>query len=464
MSSTLGFFNAVNDAVNNPHTGAKNGSSLRVAYLVNIYPQTSVSFIRRELVSVEAQGVTVLRHTLRRWDGTLVDPHDLAECQKTRAVLEVGAVGLLRALLATALARPRSFIRALKLAIWFGQRAGSSGQGVLRHLIYLAEACVLLGWSREEKVDHVHAHFGTNSTVAALLCRELGGPPFSFTAHGPEEFDKPLGLGLDEKIRRAAFGVAISEHGRSQLCRWVPYEEWSKIQVIRCGLDSMFLNAESVPLPTARRLICVGRLAEQKGHLTLIEAARRLRADKIDFELILVGDGALRGEIERLITRYDLEDQVHLVGWQSNAAVRDLISGCRAMIQPSFAEGLPVVIMEALALGRPVISTYVGGIPELVQHGITGWLVPASSVEPLCAAICEALDAPLEQLERMGRAGAARVAQQHNAAIEAGKLVELFRRGAVCCSNVLARIGQSPGLMQGIDRFQDGQRLVQRHE
>jgi glycosyltransferase involved in cell wall biosynthesis len=224
--------------------------------------------------------------------------------------------------------------------------------------------------------------------------------------------------------------VAISEFGRSQLRRWVPYEQWPKIQVIRCGLDPMFLNAKSVPLPTARRLVCVGRLAEQKGHLTLIEAAARLRSEGVDFELIVAGDGPLRGEVQRLIANHDLQEQVRLVGWQSNARVRDLIQSCRAMVLPSFAEGLPVVIMEALALGRPVISTYVAGIPELVRPGVTGWLVPASSVESLCLATREVLDAPGELLERMGRAGAARVAEQHNAAIEAGKLVHLIRHEA----------------------------------
>jgi glycosyltransferase involved in cell wall biosynthesis len=416
--------------VNDQLAETGNGSPLRVAYVVNTYPMTSQSFIRRELAGIEAQGVTVLRCTLRRWDEPLVDPGDVAERQKTHAVLKVGVMGLFQATLIAALTRPLAFFRTLKLAVWFGRRSGSSGPGVVRHMIYLAEACVLWKWFQKNAIDHVHAHFGTNSTVVALFCRVLGGPPYSFTAHGPEEFDKPLALGLDEKIRRAAFVVAISEHGRSQLCRWIPYREWSKVQIVRCGLDPMFLNAATIPPPMARRLICVGRLVEQKGQLTLIEAAGQLQAEGVEFELIIAGDGPLRGEIERLIAWYGLDGRVCLVGWQSNIAVRDLIRGCRAMVLPSFAEGLPVVIMEALALGRPVISTSVAGIPELVQPGVTGWLVPASSVEALCSAIREVLDAPVEQLERMGRAGAALVAQRHNAALETGRLVELFRSGA----------------------------------
>src|SRR5262249_13063912 len=149
-------------------------------------------------------------------------------------------------------------------------------------------------------------------------------PSFSFTAHGPDEFDDPLAQGIDEKIRQAAFVVAISDYGRSQLCRWVPYAEWSKIRIVRCGLDAMFLEAEAKPIPEARRLICVGRLAEQKGLPILIAAAGRLHAEGADFELILVGDGPLRGEIERLIAEYDLGNKVRMLGWQSNARVRDL--------------------------------------------------------------------------------------------------------------------------------------------
>ncbi len=401
---------------------------MRIAYLVNTYPMTSASFIRRELLEVEAQTAEVGRFTLRRWATPLVDPDDQEEDRKTQAVLEVGAVNLAWATLATAVKQPLEFFRALKQARSLGRRGRSSGQGFLRHLIYLAEACVLLGWLRARKTDHVHAHYGTNSTTVALLCRTLGGPTYSFTTHGPEEFDKPAALGLDAKIAGSAFAVAISEHGRSQLCRWVPYDQWSKIEVVRCGLDPLFLKATRVPLPKARRLVCVGRFAEQKGFPVLIEAAGRLRAEGVDFELTLVGGGPLLGEIEKLVEHHQLENHVRFVGWKSNAEVRDIISNSLALVLPSFAEGLPVVIMEALALGRPVISTWVAGIPELVEPGVTGWLVPPGSSEALAKAIGELFDTPLEKLEQMGRQGAERVTQRHNAGIESGKLVDLIRQ------------------------------------
>jgi glycosyltransferase involved in cell wall biosynthesis len=398
---------------------------LRIAYLINQYPQTSQSFIRREIEALEAGGTEVLRFTVRPVVQPLVDQGDEAERQKTRAVLNVGALGLARALLGMALTHPRAFLQALRLAIRFGR---PSDRGLLIHLIYLAEACVLTGWLLESKVGHVHAHFGTNSTTIAALCRTLGGPPFSFTVHGPEEFDSPKALGLGEKVRLASFVLGISEFTRSQIYRWADHADWSKIHVVRCGLDPSYLDGSGPVSPnSSRRLLCIGRLAEQKGQLLLVEAAGKLRDRGVDFELVLVGDGPMRGEIERLIDRLKLGDRVRLAGWMSKPEVRQALVDTRVMVLPSFAEGLPVVLMEALAIGRPVITTYVAGIPELVTPEESGWLVPAGSVDALVEVMAQALAATPAELERMGRIGSARVAVQHDAAIEAGKIATLIR-------------------------------------
>ena len=231
-----------------------------------------------------------------------------------------------------------------------------------------------------------------------------------------------------EKIRRAAFTVAVSDYGRSQLYRWSDPADWPRIHVVHCGLDGTFLDAGATAPPETPRLVCVGRLAEQKGPLLLIEAAGRLAAEGRKFELVLIGDGPLRRPIEEQIARLGLREHVRILGWQGAEAVREEILRARALVLPSFAEGLPVVLMEALALGRPVISTYVAGIPELVTPGVCGWLVPAGSVDALTEAMREALSAPPEVLERLGRAGAARAAQRHDGAVEAAKLAALFER------------------------------------
>lgn len=396
---------------------------MKIAYLVNQYPKVSHSFIRREIAGVEANDIKVVRFAIRSCASELVDDADKIELEKTRFVLEVGAVGLLFSLFRVFITKPVRFWKALSLALKIGWR---SDRGILLHLAYLAEACVLLGWCREEDITHIHAHFGINPTAVAMLCKVLGGPPYSFTVHGPEEFDKATILALDEKIQYAAFVVAISSFGRSQLYRWCDRENWSKIYIVHCGVDEIFFQEDLTPIPNRPQLVCVGRLSEQKGHLLLIEAAGELAKEGLSFKLVLVGDGSLRSQIEARIVQLGLQNHIEITGWASNSEVKQQILKSRALVLPSFGEGLPVVIMEALALGRPVISTYVAGIPELVQPGICGWLVPPGSLEDLTAAIRTVLQLPVAELQQMGKVGAMRVAERHNASVEAKKLAMLF--------------------------------------
>jgi glycosyltransferase involved in cell wall biosynthesis len=183
-------------------------------------------------------------------------------------------------------------------------------------------------------------------------------------------------------------------------------------------------------VPDLPRIVCVGRLAEQKGQVLLLRALAVLASEGVQFELVLAGDGPLRPMIEAEIRRLGLASHVRITGWLDGTAVRREIEAARGLVLPSFAEGLPVVLMEALALGRPVVTTYVAGTPELVRGGVHGWLVPAGSVEDLAAALRELLTTPPARLAVMGKAGAARVAERHDAVREAGKLAALFRTAA----------------------------------
>jgi glycosyltransferase involved in cell wall biosynthesis len=394
-----------------------------IAYLIPTYPMPSQTFIRREAAALEARGFEVHRFAMRRFAGELADPADHREQERTHYILDARAKGLAGALMAEAVRHPGRWIAALATAVTMGMR---SEHGLLRHLIYLAEASILRRRLADCGARHVHVHFGTNAACVALLCRRLGGPPYSMTVHGPEEFDAPRPLSLREKIHHAAFVVAVSQFTRGQLCRWSVPDDWRKIHVIRCGLDELFLVPVISPVPARPRLVNVGRLSEQKGQLLLIEAAARLRDKGLDFELVMVGDGPERGEIERLIDQLSLRGRVRITGFLANHAVRRELEAARALVLPSFAEGLPVVIMEAMALGRPVISTQIAGIPELVEPGKSGWLVPAGVVEPLVEAMAEVLTTDPSELDRMGRAGAARATQQHDASTEAGKLAGLI--------------------------------------
>lgn len=395
---------------------------MRVAYVVNQYPKVSHSFIRREIAALEARGIFVLRVASRGWGDVLVDPEDEAERARTTYLLQHGGT-LLAASLRVLLHSPARFLRAARLAL---RMARMSPRPVLVHLAYLAQACRLLELLRGEGAGHVHAHFGTNSAEVAMLSAELGGPPYSFTVHGPEEFDMPAGLHLREKAERAAFVAAVSSFGRSQLYRCLPHAHWHKVQVVRCGLEEGFGGEAEAIEPRSRTVVCVGRLCEQKGQLLLLSAARELVARGVDFELVLAGDGEMRGELEHLIEEHGLRDRVRITGWVSGPDVRSLLRQSRGLILPSFAEGLPVVIMEAMALARPVVATHVAGIPELVRDGREGWLVPAGDCGALVQAWTELLQADVPRLDAMGRAARERVMQRHSAATGARRLAHLF--------------------------------------
>ena len=396
---------------------------MKIAYLLPIYPDISLVPMRREIVAMDELGVPIERFALRGPAVKLVDPADIRELARTRVIIDIGVARMLLAMLRVLATRPAGFLRALRMTFSLGRR---SERGLVRNLIYFGEACAFLNWMVDGGFTHVHCHFATNSTFVAMLCRVMGGPPYSFTMHGPEEFDSPRQLALKEKIRHADFVSAITDFTRSQLYRWADYADWKKIRIIRCGVDRMFLGAEATPVPAVPRLVNIGRVVEQKGQLLLIEAAAQVIHGGIECEVVIVGDGPMRAEAERLIERLGVAGKVRITGYKSGLEVRQELQASRALVLPSFAEGLPVVIFEALALGRPVISTYIAGIPELVGPGECGWLVPAGSVELLAEAMREALAAPVEELGRMGREGARRVAKYHDALVEAARLASWF--------------------------------------
>ena len=396
-----------------------------ITYFINQYPKVSHSFIRREILALERQGFDVQRVALRGWKDTLTDPEDLAEKARTQYVLQGGLLPLVSATLRTLVRNPLRFGAALAVAARMSRHADRS---LPYHLVYLAEACRMLPWLRDFGARHAHAHFGTNSTEVLMLVNALGGPSYSFTVHGPEEFDKPQFIHLGEKIRRSKFVVAISSYGRSQLYRWVDLAQWPKVQVVHCGLEAAFHDVQPTAPPDVPRFVCVGRLCEQKGQLLLIHALAELQRRGLSCELVLAGDGEMRPEVEALVAHHGLQSRVRITGWISGAQVREELLASRALVLPSFAEGLPVVIMEAMVLQRPVITTAVAGIPELVRNGESGWLVAAGSIDELIDAMANCLSTTPMQLATMGQAARARALQRHSIDTEASKLAAHFNR------------------------------------
>lgn len=393
-----------------------------IAYVLNTYPQPSHSFIRREIQALERQGHEVVRLAMRRADTPLVDARDRAEAEKTTYVLERGALGLGGALLRRFLNAPGRSLAALRLALRCG-RASSSGMA--RHLIYLAEAAEVVARCQASGSAHIHAHFGTNSATVAMLAHALGGPGYSFTVHGPEEFDAPVALSLGEKLDAARFAVGVSQFGRSQLCRWAGFDTWDRLHVVHCGIEPDAFD-DPQPVPEGQlRLVSIGRFVEQKGQMVLVRAMARLVRRHPMVHLDLVGDGEMRPALEKAITEAGLEGNITLTGWLDQDGVRAALERAHALVMPSFAEGLPMVVMEAMAAARPVVATYVAGTPELVLAGETGWLVPAGDDAALSEALAVLAETPVARLREMGEAGRMRVLERHAIDDQARKLADL---------------------------------------
>lgn len=395
-------------------------TTTKVCYLVNQYPKISHTFIRREILGLEAAGAEVARVSIREVGEVLVDDIDVQEQRRTQFIVSGPRLATARRLVVAALLCLPRMIPALP--VWW-RVARSGPAGVIKHLFYLLEACWLFRYCSSHGIAHVHAHFGTNPAAVALFCRLLGGPPYSFTVHGPEEFDSPKALSLKEKVHFSKFTVAISSYCKSQLCRWSDFDDWAKIVEVHCAVDEGVLQSANNPITNARRFVTIGRLCEQKGQVVLLEAMRQLVPRYPDLQLHIVGDGEYRAYFEAFIAEHGLQNNVVLHGWQGSDFICDQLDQSVAMVLPSFAEGLPVVIMEAFARRRPVIATYIAAIPELVTAQ-SGWLAPAGHVAKLAAAMEEAMLMPIDELEHKGNQGYLAVRERHHADTEAKKLYQ----------------------------------------
>jgi colanic acid/amylovoran biosynthesis glycosyltransferase len=405
---------------------------VRLAYLCNLYPAVSHSFVRREIEAVERTGHEVHRFSMRPARPDVRDEADLREAGRTEVVLDQGAISIFSAAVTLLFSRPIRTFQALSAAC---RLSGPGLQQKIRHFAYWLEAAWLVRRLERLRVEHVHAHFGTNPAAIAAIVRAWGGPPYSFTVHGPDEFDAPIALSLRDKIQAASFVAAISSYGRSQLMRWSDAEHWGKIKVIRCGLDREFLETPVIAVPQdSTEFVSVARLSAQKGLPLLIRACDDLRAAGEKFTLTVIGDGELREALENEVTSRNLTDYVTFVGVRSSSEIREHLSRARAFVLPSFAEGLPVVIMEALAMSRPVITTAIAGIPELVDNEC-GWLIPAGSEQSLVEAMTKALHASSDELTTKGTLGRQRVQKMHSADENAAQMAQLIEAGrAITCT------------------------------
>jgi len=401
--------------------------TMRIGYLVSEFPAVSHAFISREIEALRAHGFEIVAASIRRpGNPEALAPHDRQEMEQT-AYLKPGlAVNGPAALARLAFQRPAGVVRMVRAALRLN-RKGPRNLGKVA--AYLLEAARLAAWARAQRVTHVHVHFGNPAAFVALLAAEAGVLTYSLSIHGPDDFYELSENVLDAKCRGAVFVRAISHFCRSQILRLLPLAEWGKVSIVHCGISAQ----EFAPEPAAEapdgafRLLCTGRLCVNKAQAVLIDAVCALRVQGIPAVLCLVGDGPERAALERQAREAKAAGAVTFVGAVGRDQVRAYIRTCDAFVLPSFAEGVPVALMEAMAMERPVVSTRIAGIPELIEHGVSGLLVAPGDSEGLADALAQLYRDPALR-GALARAGRSAVVAEFDLTRSGAQMAALFSR------------------------------------
>ncbi|MEP3224690.1 MAG: glycosyltransferase family 4 protein [Parasphingorhabdus sp.] len=353
------------------------GISGPIAYLTSQYPAPSHTFIRREITQLRKIGVDIQSYSIRKPVAGLDNNLDLAAENETYYVLGQSAATYLTAHCKAMFTHPVRYLRTLKKSI---QHRVPGFKAFIWSLFHFAESIVLADQLRKDKIVHLHNHFANPAANVGMLAAEYNQMPWSLTLHGISETDYPAGLLLSDKIAAAKFIACVSWFGRAQAMRICASEHWHKFHTVRCGisLDNLPVkpeNSSNDPEETkTKQIICVARLSSEKGLPGLLQAFAGIRSKGLDVELSLLGDGPEQNLIEAECRNLGIEPWVHLLGRRSETETLAAISQSDLLVLPSFMEGLPVVLMEAMALNVPVISSRIAGVPELIEDGESGLL------------------------------------------------------------------------------------------
>ncbi len=394
---------------------------MRIAYLTGEYPRATDTFIQREVAALRQQGAQVETFSVRpTGEQHMVGESQKQERSQTFYILPPNPIKLLRAHLNLLLASPKRYFSALKLA----RETRLHGlRGNLYQLFYFLEAGILAHEIKRRQIPHLHNHFGDSSCSVAMLAAELGGFSYSLTLHGPYIFFKPYHWRLDEKINRALFVSCISNYCRSQAMIFSPIEQWNKLHIVHCGIDPALFKSVSHQ-GKGKRLLYVGRLAVVKGLPILLQSLAALKQNHPDITLTVVGDGSDRTYLEQMTIDLDLSSNVNFVGYKSQSEVCKYFEETDVFVLSSFAEGVPVVLMEAMAAGVPVVAPQIAGVSELVEDGVSGYIVPAGNTVSLTQSIEKLLN-DAELRAKFGIAGRNKVEKEFNINIEVQKLYQV---------------------------------------
>lgn len=403
---------------------------LRIAYLTGRYPAMTPTFVLREVAELRARGVEVETFSIwRTRPEDLLAPDDRAEAERTTSLLLPSPIAVARSLFAAFLRSPAGVVSLVRGAF---RLARPGARGKFLALSWVVEALLLWRELRRRGIRHVHVHLMGTAPAVALLATDLGnrtdGPPrhtWSLTIHGPDEFHDVAGDALAEKVAAADFAVCISDFGRSQVMAFVDRHHWPKIHVVHCGLDPERTRRTTSPAPPEGRpvrMLTVCKLAPRKGVELLLQATR----DLPDIEFTVVGDGPHRPALEQLCAEFEIGDRVTFAGAVGQDQIGKFYEAADLFAMSSFAEGIPVVLMEAMAYELPVVAPATMGIPELVEPDRTGLLFRPGRADQLSDAIARlARDAELRR--RLGAAGREKVVAEFDIRASGARLEELFR-------------------------------------
>jgi glycosyltransferase involved in cell wall biosynthesis len=401
---------------------------MHVAYLAGTYPAVSHTFIAREIEALRSLGVDIETFSLHPPEaGHLLTNEDRRAAATTRTFQPPPWPAVIAAHAGAMAAHPLRYLRTLMLS----QRLSPPGGHMrLWHLFYFAEAILLWSWLRRAGISHVHVHFANAASMVALLYADFGeteGASFSFTMHGPTEFDDVKRFRLGEKVARAKFVACISDYARSQMMRFSAPEDWNRLEVVRCGVDTdLWAAAGKTSEKNGLRLLTVARLTADKGVALLLRAIAEVAREGITISAEIVGDGPDRDALTELADQLGIDDRISFLGFVGQDTIRAHYESADVFCLPSFAEGIPVVLMEAMALSKPVIAPRLMGIPELVEDRKTGVLIAPGRVDALRAAIMALNAMGPEKREAMGRAGREEIIGNYEIDRSAGRLRELF--------------------------------------
>lgn len=398
----------------------------RLGFLLSQYPAISHTFFLQEIRGLRELGLEIEAASVNCPDRPLnqLTPSEAQEAGTTFYLKSGSPLRNAMRIAVVALRNPGAAWRAVVAS----QRIGPMLLGNrLYALFYAAEAMLLLAWIREKRITHLHAHFGGAVAFVAYITSAAARLPYSMTIHGPDEFFDEAVYHLRAKVAGAAFVIAISDYCRSQLMRIAGGSSWDRIDVVRLGVKPETLPQ---PIPAAHgsplRLVCVGRLVPTKGPLLLLQALHQVRARGVDCSLTMVGDGTMRAALEQAIQDLGLAGSVTLTGALNHDQALDRVAAADIFILASFAEGIPVALMEAMAIGIPCISTFIAGIPELIRTEECGLLVPAGSVDALRDAILRlAEDSALRG--RIAEAGRRQVLREYHLPDNLAQLARIWR-------------------------------------